>query len=55
MYSGAFNTREEALVAEKQIQGWSRRKKEALIRQDWNALSEYASRRRYRASSARTD
>ncbi len=46
MYSEAFNTREEAFIAEKQIQGWSRRKKEALFRQDWGALSDYASRRR---------
>ncbi|HHF7367474.1 TPA: GIY-YIG nuclease family protein [Legionella bozemanae] len=46
MYSESFNTREEAYIAEKQIQGWSRRKKEALFRQDWNALSVYASRRR---------
>ena len=44
MYSEAFNTREEAFIAEKQIQGWSRRKKEALFRQDWGALSDYASR-----------
>lgn len=46
MYSQAFSTREEALAAEKQIQGWSRRKKEALIKGDWLALSEHASRRR---------
>ena len=26
MYSQGFNTREEALAAEKQIQGWSRKK-----------------------------
>jgi predicted GIY-YIG superfamily endonuclease len=46
MFSELFNTREEAFIAEKQIQGWSRRKKEALFRQDWKALSVYASRRR---------
>ena len=46
MYSQEFSTREEALAAEKQIQGWSRRKKEALIKGDWQALSAHASRRR---------
>ncbi len=46
MYSQAFSTRVEALASEKQIQGWSRRKKEALIKGDWHALSVYASRRR---------
>jgi putative endonuclease len=47
MYSETFPTREEALIAEKRIQGWSRRKKEALFRQDWEALSMYASRRKH--------
>ena len=28
-------TREEALTAEQQIKGWSRNKKEAMIRGDW--------------------
>ena len=46
MYSQDFSTREEALASEKQIQRWSRRKKEALIKRDWHALSAYASRRR---------
>jgi putative endonuclease len=46
MYSQAFSTRKEALAAEKQIQGWSRRKKEALIKGDWLALWEHAPRRR---------
>ena len=35
MYSQEFSPREEALSAEKQIQGWSRRKNEALIKGDW--------------------
>ena len=45
MYSQEFYTREEALAAEKQIQGWSRKKKEALIAGDWQALSCYAKRK----------
>ncbi len=37
---------EEALNAERQIKGWSRRKKEALINKDWQALSTYAKRKK---------
>lgn len=33
-YSQDFPTREEAFAAEQQIKGWSRKKKEALIRGD---------------------
>ena len=44
MFSEQFPTREEALAAEKQIQGWSRKKKEALINRDGQALSHYAKR-----------
>ena len=35
-------TREEALSAERQIKGWSRKKKEALIRGDWEEVSRLA-------------
>ncbi len=38
VWSQAFGTREEALAAELQIKGWSRAKKEALIRGDWQGL-----------------
>ena len=31
-------TRDEAFYRERQIKGWSRAKKEALIRDDWSAL-----------------
>ena len=44
VYSQDFPTREEALAAELQLKGWSRRKKEALIRGDWVALSNYSKR-----------
>lgn len=33
-----FSTRDEAFCAERQIKGWSRKKKEALIRQDWGEI-----------------
>lgn len=38
VYSQECVTREEALAAELQIKGWSRRKKEALIRGDWDEI-----------------
>lgn len=41
-YSQEFVTREEALVAERQLKGWSRAKKAALIRGDWAAVQRLA-------------
>ena len=38
-------TRIEALGFERQIKGWSRAKKEALIRGDWGEISRLASNR----------
>jgi len=35
-------TREEALSAEMQIKGWSRKKKEAMMRGDWSNVSSFA-------------
>jgi putative endonuclease len=37
-----FNDVLDAISTEKQIKGWSRRKKEALIIQDWDKLVEYS-------------
>jgi len=45
-YSAQFPSRIEALQAEKQIQGWSRKKKEALISGDWKKLSDLARRKK---------
>jgi predicted GIY-YIG superfamily endonuclease len=42
MFAQEFATREEALVSERQIKGWSRKKKEALISGDWGTLSIHA-------------
>lgn len=33
-----FATRDEAFNAERQIKGWSRQKKEALIKENWNEI-----------------
>jgi predicted GIY-YIG superfamily endonuclease len=38
VYVQDFMTRDEAINAEQQIKGWTRKKKEALIRHDWEAL-----------------
>jgi tRNA/rRNA methyltransferase len=38
IWSQDFPSREEALAAERQINGWSRAKKEALIRGDWDGV-----------------
>jgi putative endonuclease len=54
-----FPSRYEALQAERQIKGWGRAKKMALIRSDWSLISQLARNRdeKERAStgSARTD
>ena len=42
MWSQDFTTRYEALDAEMRIKKWSRAKKEALIRGDWEAVSHFA-------------
>ena len=42
VWSEAFPTRYEALAAERRIKGWSRAKKMALIRGDWDRISRLA-------------
>jgi len=44
LFSEEFSTRAEALAVERQIKGWTRRKKEALIRGDWSEVSRLAQR-----------
>jgi predicted GIY-YIG superfamily endonuclease len=43
--SQEFSTREEALAAERQIKGWSRAKKEAMLRGEWNEVVRLAKSR----------
>jgi predicted GIY-YIG superfamily endonuclease len=45
-YSQEFTSRYEALTAEVQIKGWSRRKKQALIEGDWGEISRLAKRQK---------
>jgi predicted GIY-YIG superfamily endonuclease len=41
-YAEVFDSRDEAFRRERQVKGWSRAKKEALIRQDWTELQRLA-------------
>jgi putative endonuclease len=42
VFSEQFPTREEALACERRIKGWSRKKKEALMRGDWAEITRLA-------------
>ena len=44
LWSQEFPTRDEAFAAERQIKGWSRAKKEALIAGNWSAIQRLAKR-----------
>jgi putative endonuclease len=46
VWSDEFPTRYEALAAERQIKGWSKAKKLALIRGDWELISALARSRK---------
>jgi FdhD protein len=46
VWSDRFLDRDAAFAAERQIKGWSRAKKEALIRGDWERISQLARRSR---------
>ncbi|HYG66787.1 MAG TPA: GIY-YIG nuclease family protein [Anaeromyxobacteraceae bacterium] len=52
VYATDFPTRDEALRAERQVKGWSRAKKEALIRGDWDGLRALARNRQDQGSSS---
>jgi putative endonuclease len=45
VWSERFDRITDAIAAERQIKGWSRAKKEALIRGDWSSLQQLAKRR----------
>jgi putative endonuclease len=44
VWSERFDRITDRIAAERQIKGWSRAKKEALIEQDWSAISLLARR-----------
>ncbi|HEY8335235.1 MAG TPA: GIY-YIG nuclease family protein [Tardiphaga sp.] len=45
VWSDYFERITDGIAAERQIKGWSRAKKEALIRSDWAALQQLSRRR----------
>jgi putative endonuclease len=45
VFAQHFDVITDAIAAERQIKGWSRAKKEALIKGEWNRLPELAKRR----------
>ena len=51
VFSEEFSSCGEALACERQIKGWSRKKKEAMMRGDWAEVSRLA---RGRSSGGRT-
>ncbi|OGO59841.1 MAG: hypothetical protein A2Z36_00015 [Chloroflexi bacterium RBG_19FT_COMBO_48_23] len=42
VFCSEFSTRDDAFARERQIKGWSRRKKQALIVGDWTGLVKYS-------------
>jgi predicted GIY-YIG superfamily endonuclease len=54
VFAEEFQTRYEALSRERQIKGWSRKKKEALISSDWELLKKYSKSYGPSTSSGRT-
>jgi putative endonuclease len=45
VWSEAFERATDAVAAERQLKGWSRAKKEALVRGDWAAIQRLSRRR----------
>ncbi|MFL6621016.1 MAG: GIY-YIG nuclease family protein [Sulfurifustis sp.] len=52
VYCRTFETRLEALAAERQIKGWSHAKKKAMIAGDWAEVSRLAQSRNERPSTS---
>jgi predicted GIY-YIG superfamily endonuclease len=46
MFSEEFSNHEEALASERRIKGWSRKKKEAMMKGDWAEVSRLAKGKR---------
>ena len=56
VWNQAFDTEHEAFVAERQLKGWSRAKKQALSKGDWDAIHQIvkADRKRRERSKAKS-
>ena len=55
VWSDEFPTENEAFLTERQIKGWSRAKKEALIRGDWDGLHDIVKLERRSREAHRRD
>jgi putative endonuclease len=55
VFADEFLSREEALARERQIKGWSRKKKEAMMRGDWAEVSRLGRAKCPSTSSGRTE
>ncbi len=51
VFCSECSTRDDAFARERQIKGWSRRKKWALIKGDWTRLVSYSRGKRYNPST----
>lgn len=51
VFSQEFPSRDEAKACERRIKGWGRRKKEALMREDWAEISRLARKKHPSTSS----
>ena len=54
VYAEQFDRITDAIAAERRLKGWSRAKKEALIREDWDAVQQLAKRPAAQHSSKQT-
>jgi putative endonuclease len=54
-YSERFENPDKAIAREKQLKGWSRKKKEALIQENWDLLQELSKSRSSNQSSTSSD
>ncbi|MBR1265905.1 GIY-YIG nuclease family protein [Bradyrhizobium sp. AUGA SZCCT0222] len=52
VWSEYFDRITDGIAAERQIKGWSRAKKEALLKSDWDKVSELSRRRAGRPKSS---
>lgn len=50
-----FNDAEQAILFEKQVKGWSRKKKEAIINDNWEILPELSLNKEKRLRQAQPD
>jgi putative endonuclease len=55
VFAQHFDTITDAIAAERQVKGWSRAKKEAMIRGEWDQLPELARRRAPYASPGESE